>query len=442
MYKKLFCKLSILIFSILTQTITASIYTTEKPRVLILRLKKQSDSTGWGGVAAHTISLYKNLLEAGIEAHILVPANSVPEEHLKNQNLPYFTFKDNASFNSKASDNFGDPESIYRTALDICEKYKINIIHINFNKEISIAKKLCEARSKIQKIDIVYQKHGIKQNNLKVSAFNGISAFISVDKSLIDQMLNEKKHGTNKINHIQLLPPITAISQNKKIDINLSKEEFFLKKFNIEINSTNPIVCCVAHFFQCKNHENLFKAVHKLIHEYKIPVQLLLAGEGTIEMSNYLKGLVKNLQLQDNVHFLGFVSDVPTLLTYSDMNVLVSKQESFGLAAIEASILKKPVIVSSGTGVANTFIIHNKTGLVCDPDSVEDIALQIKYLIDNPEIAKKFGDAAYKIVKPYYLSNGLTLEYIKIYTQIIKDNEKKLEKILHHQSMDRHFKLG
>ena len=238
MYKKLLCKLSILTFSILTQTITASIYSTEKPRVLILRLKKQSDSTGWGGVAAHTISLYKNLLEAGIEAHILVPANSVPEEHLKNQNLPYFTFKDNASFNSKASDNFGDPESIYRTALDICEKYKINIIHINFDEEISIAKKLCDTLSNIQKIDIVYQSHGVKKSTFNVHKFVGISAFISVNKPLIDQMINEKKHGTTNIKHIQLLPPITTINQNKKIDFSLAKEAIFEKIFNTKINLT------------------------------------------------------------------------------------------------------------------------------------------------------------------------------------------------------------
>ena len=429
-------------FSILTQTITVSIYATEKPRVLILRLKKRSDSTGWGGVAAHTISLYKKLLESGIESYILVPANSIPEQHLKDQNLPYFTFKDDASFNSETANNFGDRENMYKAALDICEKYKINIIHINFDKEISIAKKLCNSLSKIQKIDIVYQKHGINQNNLKVSVFNGISAFISIDKLLIDQMLNEKKHGTTNIKHIQLLPPITTISQNKKIDLSLSKEEFFEKNFNIKINPTRPIVSCVAHFFKCKNHENLFKAIHKLIYEHKMPLQLLLAGEGTIEMSNYLKRLVEDLQLQDYVKFLGFVSDVPTLLSYSDINVLVSKQESFGLAAIEASILKKPMVVSSETGVANAFIIHKQTGLVCNPDSVEDIALQIKYLIDNPIIAKKIGEAAHKIVSPYYLLNGLTLEYIKIYTQILKDNERNLEKIQHYQAMSRNFNLG
>lgn len=125
----------------------------KQPRVLMLRLKKNG-TVGWGGVAAHTLFLYKNLLQAGVKAYILIPANSVPEQHFKEQNLPYFTFKDGVSFEAGLADGDGDSYSMYKKALDLCKKYKINIIHANFGKEVAVAKKICSALKKTQKVDV------------------------------------------------------------------------------------------------------------------------------------------------------------------------------------------------------------------------------------------------------------------------------------------------
>lgn len=423
MQKKLVVPLCLfLIF--LMQSVCVVFSSNQVPHVLILRQRKRG-TTDWGGIATHTLTLYKKLLENGIDVHMLVPANSPPEKHLLEQNLPFFTFKDDKSFIDESGDCFGDPESMYRTALDICKNYQINIIHVNLAKEIKIAKKLSSAFKKKQKIEIVYQHHGFASSNTtsKLGAFTGISAFISVNKDFIEYL----KQNNPGIKEIKYLPPITQLYQNKKMEEGLAKDEFFKKRFNIKINPVDPVLCCVAHFFPCKNHEILFKAIHKLIHDYQLPVQLVLAGDGTAERSTFLRKKVEQLQLQNNVHFLGFVTNIPELLLYSDIKVLVSKQDPFALAVIEASLMKKPVVISKEIGVANTFIFHEKTGLLCDPNSIDDIALQIQRLIQAPSLAKELGGAAYDMASAYYLLNGLALEYINIYKRVLKNSTKPLK---------------
>jgi|WetSurMetagenome_2_1015567.scaffolds.fasta_scaffold72282_2 glycosyltransferase involved in cell wall biosynthesis len=448
---KKYTYVALLILTVLAQSTCLIFPSDEEPRVLILRLRKRG-TVEWGGVATHTLTLYKSLLQIGVKAHILVPADSPPAEQLKDQNLPFFTFKGDDTADDTIKDigdpdincevpspfylNYlpsisneeslfspyekksliwGNPDSLYDTALDICKNYKINIIHVNFVREMQIAKKICKSLEGTQKISIVSQQHGLPTSYVDYLA--GASAFISTNKRAI-QLVQEKKLG---IKCIKLLPPMTQFKTNQTIDENLSKKAFFKKRFGITIHPSIPILCCVAHFFNCKNHENLFKAIHKLTHTYKIPIQLMLAGDGKEARIHYLKRMAKHLRIQKNVYFLGFVTNIQEFLFYSDIKVLVSKKEPFALAAIEAALMKKPMVISKNAGVTDTFILHKKTGLLCDPYSVKNIAQQIKYLIENPSLAKKLGEAAFTMVSKYYLEKGLIQEYVNVYEEVLKD---------------------
>lgn len=412
MSKKFLNKILCVIAAVLLQsTFFAYSFNDNTPRVLIVRLRK-TGTIDWGGVSTHTLTLYKKLLEIGISAHILVPKDSPLEKKLQAEGLPFFTFTGHGPSSDDADQTFDNASNAYKTALEICQRYDINILHINFFSEIAVANELRSALEKSQKINIVFQQHGVA--NHASHSLAGISAFISFDKASI-HCVEEQNLG---IKSIRLLPPITQINKDNKIDESLSRNEFFQKRFNITIPPKIPVLCCVGHFFTCKNHEGLFKAVHKLMYAYKTPVHLVLAGKGEQERTIYLKQMAKSLGIQDKVSFLGFVPNVQELLFYSDIKVLVSKKEPFGLAVIEAALMKKPVVISNRIGIADAFIIHNQTGLLCNPCSPTDIALQIKYLIKNKAIAQRFGQAAYDVVKDYYSSNGLVLEYLNIYKEI------------------------
>ena len=108
-----------------------------------------------------------------------------------------------------------------------------------------------------------------------------------------------------------------------------------------------------------------------------MPAKLLLIGDGP-ERHN-MEELCRQLSLCDDIRFLGKQDAVEELLCITDLFLLPSEHESFGLAALEAMACEVPVI-SSNTGGLPEVNIHGKTGFLAsvgDVDAMADYALQI-----------------------------------------------------------------
>ena len=130
-----------------------------------------------------------------------------------------------------------------------------------------------------------------------------------------------------------------------------SKVDFFRKNFNVYIDN-HPVICMIANLFKYKNHELLLNAIANLIHKDKILVEIFLAGdEGDVSQAS-LQQLASNLKISKHVHFLGFTKLIPELLYYSDIKVLCSKKEAFGIVLMEAALMKKPIILSRSADMA------------------------------------------------------------------------------------------
>jgi len=103
------------------------------------------------------------------------------------------------------------------------------------------------------------------------------------------------------------------------------------------------------------------------------------------------KQMIKELGIEDKVHFLGNRDDVPELLTQNDIFILSSRTEGFGLVIIEAMAAGLPVISSNIDGPGE-LITHNENGLLFENENHVDLADKIQYLNNNRqrmyEIAK------------------------------------------------------
>ena len=178
----------------------------------------------------------------------------------------------------------------------------------------------------------------------------------------------------------------------------------------------------VANFEACKNHKILFEAVNKLIYKDKYPVQVALAGRGALEKS--FREQVDALKIKEYVHFLGFTSLVPELLFHSDIKVLTSKHESFGVSLVEAALMKKPIIFSKSGDAANVLIINEKTGLLFNPENAADLAAQIKKILQNPEFGKKLGQAAFDLVLIEFSTQVSLDKFEKFYKKLFETKPK------------------
>ena len=116
----------------------------------------------------------------------------------------------------------------------------------------------------------------------------------------------------------------------------------------------------------------------------EIPTKLILVGDGPDRYE--CERLTRQLNLMDNVKFLGKQEGLVEILNSADIFLIPSQSESFGLAALEAMSCGKPV-VSSSVGGLPELIKHNETGFIAEIGDVERMA---KYIIDLLTNEKKY----------------------------------------------------
>ena len=138
----------------------------------------------------------------------------------------------------------------------------------------------------------------------------------------------------------------------------------------------NFIVIMAGIFKKEKDHFSLIRAIKQL----PVRVKLILAGDGYLLED--CKKLVEDLNLQDRVIFLGMVPDVERYLQSSDVIVLSSFHEGFGLAAIEGMAAGKPVIASDIEGLND---VVRGAGILVKKASPKAIAEEVKLLMDDKD---------------------------------------------------------
>ena len=138
---------------------------------------------------------------------------------------------------------------------------------------------------------------------------------------------------------------------------------------------------------------------------------------------------LKKLKLEKYVYFLGFTTEVPSILYYSDAKILPSLQDAFPMVVIEAALMKKPIIVSNVVGSANVIIKHGQTGLICDPNNADDLAEQIKTLLQSLDYASMLGENVHKLVMEKFSLNSCLDDFEQIYKQCCKKRVRKSKKI-------------
>ena len=144
-----------------------------------------------------------------------------------------------------------------------------------------------------------------------------------------------------------------------------------------------------------KNHENVLKSLPLVIKVIPDIIYIII-GKGKEEEK--LIRLTKDMGLGKYVKFVGFVEpkDMPMYYDICDIFIMPSKTvdfdyESFGIVYIEANACGKPVIGGKSGGVEDA-VIDGVTGLLVDPENIEEIAQTIIRLLTDREYARKLGE--------------------------------------------------
>ena len=225
---------------------------------------------------------------------------------------------------------------------------------------------------------------------------------------------------------------ITAVSESLREDtykhFNATKDILVIPNFvhprsktinNIQeirrryANDNEPIMCHISNFRKVKRVDDVLKMFDKV--NQKIPSKLLMVGDGPERFG--LEELCAQLGLCDRVVFIGKVRETQEVLEISDLFVLPSETESFGLAALEAMAMGVPVI-SSNTGGIPEVNINGETGFMSEVGDVEDMAKNAIYILEDEDRKKNFGENALARSKVFDI-DAVVRQYEDLYKSLI-----------------------
>lgn len=175
------------------------------------------------------------------------------------------------------------------------------------------------------------------------------------------------------------------------------------------IENNDVLLCMVGSFKLLKNHALMLDIIENLPEKYK----LILAGEGPLLLD--IKNLVKERRLHNKVRFLGFRNDIPCIMKSSDMIIIPSKWEGFGLVAAEAMACGKPVVASNVPGLAE---VIGEGGLLAESNNKDDFIQKILSLEDKKKLIKVSETAQIKADE--YDIEFMKTRYESVYQELVK----------------------
>jgi N-acetyl-alpha-D-glucosaminyl L-malate synthase BshA len=147
-----------------------------------------------------------------------------------------------------------------------------------------------------------------------------------------------------------------------------------------------------------------------------VPARLDFVGDGPERPA--VEALVSSLGLAEHVRFLGEPADLPTLLQASDVFLLPSQSESFGLAALEAMACGVPVVASDVGGIPEV-VVDGVAGFLAPVGDVDGMATATLRLLSDDVLHERFAQAARRLAEARFRLEPAVDRYEALYRQTL-----------------------
>lgn len=281
-------------------------------------------------------------------------------------------------------------------------KFKPDVIICHSGRAFFMARIASRMASIFKRIPIVAVNHGIK-----VKKFLKADYIISVNSYFANEII---KLGKDK-NHSLVIPNMISVPGDFTPPQN--------KKFHspIKIGSLGRIS---GH----KQYQTVVQAI-AILKTKNIEVEFLLAGEGGHE--DCVRDVARQLNVENNIKFLGWIKDKKSFFEAIDIFVLPSVDETFGIVLLEAMLYKTPIISGDSFG-PNDIFVDGVDALIIPTRNVlevpEPLAKAIERLINDQNFAMELAENAYKKFHQKYTTTIVGEQIKNLLTTIIKNNQQ------------------
>ena len=337
-----------------------------------------------GGAERYLLTLLPELKKRNIEVGFFCTLQNNNKEiinyfqtHFSQYDIPVYVCKASSILSLKAAKSL---KQIIKK-----EQYSILSAHLIHAEIISaLSKMLFKTPCKL-----VTTKHGYLQKFMDVhgldhTKINRISLSYRVEKFL-QNFVTSNFAVSQGVANFFIFSGICLPSKMEVIYHGMEMDQ--CKNTSVPVRASNNQVLVVARLRRFKGHHLLIEAV-KLLSNEMVDFKLVILGKGE-EMTN-LVNMVNKYNLNEWVVFIGHSDDVYQYISGSDVIVAPSLVEPFGLVVLEAYSCAKPVVAFNVTAF-NENVIDNETGSLATAYNTEELAQKIKYLLQNKDIATRYG---------------------------------------------------
>lgn len=292
----------------------------------------------------------------------------------------------------------------------LIQKENINLIHSNSPRTNFYA----AMAGKLEKIPVVWHERCLITNEL----IDPDSVFLFLPDRIV---CNSKAIANRFIKKGKLLQKVVVILNGvdiEKFSPKLSGEKI---KKEFKLRSELPTIGIISRFGPDKGHEYFIQAAARIVKKFS-KVNFLIVGDAVFEedrwREEYLKKMVKELNLDNCVNFTGFRRDIPELLAALDIMVLASDAEPCGRVLFEAMAMQKPV-VATNTGGTPEIVKDKVSGILIPPKNSEAMAEAIIKLLQDKEMALRMGKVGRKRAEQFFSIEENVRKTEKVYKSLL-----------------------
>lgn len=298
--------------------------------------------------------------------------------------------------------------------VDMVKLYKIEVLHVHYAIPHAYAGYMAKQMLKEEGIllPMITTLHGTDITLVGNHPFYKPAVTFSINKSdfvtSVSQSLKDETYKlfqTNK--EIHVIPNFIELDKN-------TKDPKIQCRRSVMANENERIITHVSNFRKVKRIADVVKVFDKI--QKEIPAKLMMVGDGPEK--EVAERLCEELGILDKVIFFGNSNEVDKILSYSDLFLLPSATESFGLAALEAMAWGIPVISSNSGGLPEVNF-NGVSGYLSDVGDVDDMAKNAIKIIGDDETLAQFRTNALEVAKQFDIKNILPL-YEDLYRKAIE----------------------
>jgi N-acetyl-alpha-D-glucosaminyl L-malate synthase BshA len=366
---------------------------------------------GGSGVVATELGL--ELAHRGHEIHFITYRQPVrlallnPNVHYHEVNVPEYPLFHYQPYELALSSKL----------VDMVKLYKIELLHVHYAIPHAYAGYMAKQMLKDEGIIIpmVTTLHGTDITLVGNHPFYKPAVSFSINKSdivtSVSQSLKEDTYNLFNIKkEIHVIPNFIELDKIRNESLISCQRSVMAKK-------EERIVTHISNFRKVKRIPDIIKIFYKI--QEKIPAKLMMVGDGPEKAK--AEQLCEDLGIQDKVIFFGNSNEIDQILSLSDLFLLPSETESFGLAALEAMAWSVPVISSNSGGLPEVNF-DGVSGYLSNVGDVEKMAENALKILESDETLNQFRTNALEVAKQFDIKNILPL-YENLYLQAINDTQ-------------------